>query len=109
LSVVVGGKLNTASALYANILGGQSNTACANYATVVSGLSNTSQATSAVILGGDCNCAQNNYAGIYGCGITSALDCAWHVNRLVIANVPTSSVGLPAGAVWSNGGVLNIV
>ena len=28
---------------------------------------------------------------------------------LILSNIPTSSSGLPTGAVWNNGGVLNIV
>jgi hypothetical protein len=35
--------------------------------------------------------------------------CATFVNNLSIKNIPTSSAGLPAGSVWNNLGVLNIV
>jgi hypothetical protein len=28
---------------------------------------------------------------------------------VVFGNLPTSSAGLPTGAIWNNGGVINIV
>jgi hypothetical protein len=31
------------------------------------------------------------------------------MNNLSITNIPTASAGLPAGAVWSNAGILTIV
>jgi hypothetical protein len=31
------------------------------------------------------------------------------LGNLILQNIPTSSVGLPSGAVWSNLGVLSIV
>jgi hypothetical protein len=40
------------------------------------------------------------YSGAFGCAITSQMSCAWHVNRLWIGQLPSSSVGLPSGAVW---------
>ena len=91
-------------------MGGFSNSACTNsFTTIAGGCANTATGVNSAILGGSNNIANQNYAGVYGCGITTSMACAWHVNRLVIANVPLSSAGLPSGAVWSNAGVLNIV
>jgi hypothetical protein len=46
---------------------------------------------------------------IVGSCITANRECATFVNNLSIINIPTSSAGLPSGAVWKNGNVLNIV
>jgi hypothetical protein len=35
--------------------------------------------------------------------------CDLPANPLYLNNIPTSSAGLLSGAVWSNGGVLNII
>jgi hypothetical protein len=75
----------------------------------MSGSNNSSNAEYATILGGCGNTANQNYAGVYGCGITTVMACAFHVNRIVLTNVPTASAGLPSGAVWSDAGTLKIV
>jgi hypothetical protein len=46
---------------------------------------------------------------IVGSNITADRVCTTFVNNLSIKNIPTSSAGLPSGAVWSNSGVLTIV
>jgi hypothetical protein len=46
---------------------------------------------------------------IIGSCITADRVCTAFVNNLSIKNIPTSSAGLPAGAVWSNSCVLTIV
>jgi hypothetical protein len=46
---------------------------------------------------------------IVGDGITANRACATFVNELSIMNIPTSNVGLPTGAVWKNGTILEIV
>ena len=48
-------------------------------------------------------------AMIVGSNITADRACATFVNNLSIKNIPTAAAGLPAGSVWSNSGVLNIV
>jgi hypothetical protein len=50
-----------------------------------------------------------NYAYVFGCNLTANLSCALSVNNLSIRNIPTSSAGLPSGAVWRSGTQLNIV
>jgi hypothetical protein len=47
-----------------------------------------------------------------GSNITSDRSCATFVNNISIKNIPTSSAGLPSGAVWRDstaGDVLKIV
>jgi hypothetical protein len=46
---------------------------------------------------------------IVGSDIVANRACATFVNNLSIMNIPTSSVLLPSGSVWSNGGKLEIV
>jgi hypothetical protein len=46
---------------------------------------------------------------IVGSCITAQMCCALHANTLWLGNVPTSNIGLPSGAVWRNGTVLEIV
>jgi hypothetical protein len=46
---------------------------------------------------------------IVGSNITANRVCATFVNNLSIMTIPTSSAGLPSGAVWRNGTVLEIV
>jgi hypothetical protein len=46
---------------------------------------------------------------IVGSCITANRQCATFVNNLSIVNIPTSSAGLPSGAVWSDLGTLKIV
>jgi hypothetical protein len=46
---------------------------------------------------------------IVGSNITADRPNTTFVNNLSIKNIPTSSAGLPAGAVWSNLGILTIV
>ncbi len=63
----------------------------------------------ASIPGGTYNRVTNYKSHILGNNITSDRDCTTFVNNLSIKSIPVSSAGLPAGSVWNNGGVLNIV
>lgn len=76
---------------------------------IVSGEQNRVCSVFSSVLGGYCNCTVHPHTFIAGCGITTSMGCAMYTNRLVISNVPTSSAGLPAGAVWSDSGTLKIV
>ena len=64
--------------------------------------------------------ASADYSGVIGNGVASHQgaicinansnrDTAVFVNELSIMSIPTSAAGLPTGAVWRNGTVLNIV
>ena len=73
------------------ILGGSNNCigAGANYSSILGGSGN-------VIPAGF------NYISIFGCNVTGVLNCAMHVNQLVVQNMPTG-IGLnPPGTLWYN-------
>jgi hypothetical protein len=76
----------------------------------VGGCCNTASGLRSSILGGQCNntntCADTM---IVGSCITANRVCTTFVNNLSILNIPTSSAGLPSGAVWSDGGILKII
>ena len=124
-SVVSNGSFNTASGQNSIISNGYCNLASACYSSILNGCCNTSSANNSAIINGICNVADGAYSVILGgtnnntCGITGAVIigggiCAnrgnsLFVNNISITDIPTSPVGLPTGAVWSNGGVLTIV
>jgi hypothetical protein len=71
------------------------------YSFIGGGLQNISSGCFSGVLGGQCNnvalCA-NTF--IVGSCITADRPCATFVNNLSIKTIPTSSAGLPSGAVW---------
>jgi hypothetical protein len=95
MSFVGGGFQNTSSACYSVVTGGKSNTASGAYSSVLGGKSNTTAGFADVM--------------VVGSNLTANRACTTFVNNLSIMNIPTSSAGLPAGAVWRSGNVLNIV
>jgi len=109
-STVGGGYCNTASGGYSTVGGGGGNTASCTCSTVGGGSNNTASSLYSSILGGACNNTSTfDKAMIVGSNITADRACATFVNNLSIKSIPTSAAGLPSGAVWNNGGVLNIV
>jgi len=83
------------------------------------GMFTTASGSNSFAIGNSCS-ATGNGSGVLGTGAAShtgalALNCtsnrssAVHVNELSIMSIPTSAAGLPSGAVWRNGTVLNIV
>lgn len=124
LSTVLGGCRNYAAATFSSISGGSSNcvttsnsgifAGCFNYAvgafsSVVGGFNNCAIGAYSTIFGGQLNSATCANSAVFGCGITTSMSCALHANRLVLTNLPTSSAGLPPGAVWNDLGTLKIV
>ena len=95
LSFIGGGELNTASSGHSTISGGRNNTASGGYSTIVGGRNNNTYGCDDVIIAGT-NITANRIATTF-------------VSNLSIMSIPTSSAGLPTGAVWSNLGILNIV
>lgn len=95
----------------AAIVAGSGNCVNANSSSVVAGKDNCVYSSCSSILGGIQNVipAVNNESFILGSCITADRSCATFVNNLSIMNIPTSPVGLPAGSIWKNGAVLNIV
>ena len=61
------------------------------------------------IVGGYNNTNGSYESHIIGSNITTDRTCTAFVNNLSIKSIPTAATGLPAGAVWNNAGVLNIV
>jgi hypothetical protein len=109
-SFIGGGICNTTSGNYSSsIVGGACNVSCAEYSIVGGGFRNQATRQRSSILGGFSNVASCACSFIVGSNITTNRNCATFVNNLSIMNVPTSSAGLPTGAVWSNAGVLTIV
>jgi len=95
LSFIGGGELNTASSGHSTISGGRNNTASGGYSTIVGGRNNNTYGCDDVI--------------IAGTNITANRSTTTFVSNLSIMSIPTSSAGLPTGAVWSNLGILSIV
>jgi hypothetical protein len=123
-TTVSGGCRNYAQGAFSSINGGSSNcvtsgnsgivAGCMNYAvgsfsSVVGGTNNCAIGAYSTIFGGQLNSATCANSAVFGCGITTSMACALHVNRLVLTNLPTSSAGLPSGAVWNDLGTLKIV
>ena len=109
-STVSGGAGNTASAYYSTVGGGRSNTASCYNSTVSGGYNNTASGSYSFIAGGVSNNTNNlACAFIVGSNITADMSGTTFVNQLSIKNIPTSSAGLSSGAVWSNGGNLEII
>ena len=104
------GSGNTASGKYSFVGGGRDNTASSIYSTVGGGYNNTASGNYSFIAGGIGNSTNNlACAFIVGSNITADMSGTTFVNQLSIKNIPTSSAGLSSGAVWSNGGNLEII
>jgi hypothetical protein len=124
-STVGGGAQNTASSIYSTVGGGFKNNSSGQCSTVGGGVGNTASGYNSTISGGRSNTASGLYsfiaggvsnntnnlacAFIVGSNITADMSGTTFVNQLSIKNIPTSSAGLSSGAVWSNGGNLEII
>ena len=124
-STIGGGICNTSCGDYSLIGGGCCNINCGLFSTISGGSNNFILDGGSTIGGGRCNISTGSYSAILGgiCNTTNGCDCSMivgacisanrvfttFVNNLSIMNIPTSSVGLPSGAVWRNGTVLEII
>jgi len=81
-----------------NLVHGCANIALNSYNTIF-GASNCATACHSGVFGQN-NIASCVYSYIAGCGITSRMACAFHANRYVATNLPSSATGLPSGAFW---------
>ena len=113
-STISGGTFNVASGCNSTVSGGGKqflgNRAEGNYSIVGGGFGNVASGYLSSILGGRNNITGNcNCAMIVGSNIQADRECTTFVNNLSIKDIPTSDSGLPSGAVWRNGCVLNIV
>jgi len=95
-SVIGGGRYNQINGAYwSGIMSGQCNVISGGYhQTILGGVSNTNSSYKSHVIGSN---------------ITTDRVCTAFVNNLSIKSIPTVVTGLPAGSVWNNAGVLNIV
>jgi hypothetical protein len=70
------------------------------YSFIGGGFQNLSTGLASGVLGGCLNLASCACSFIVGSNITSDRVCTTFVNNLSIKTIPTSSAGLPSGAVW---------
>ena len=97
-SVIGGGRYNAINGAYhSGIMSGKCNVINGGYASVQT------------ILGGYNNTNGSYESHVLGSNITTDRVCTAFVNNLSIKSIPTVVTGLPAGSVWNNAGVLNIV
>lgn len=110
-SVIGGGICNRVAGFgfYSGIFAGGENQVSTGYSAILGGSCNSVSSCFSSVLGGCANVANCEYSFIAGCGITSSMACAFHTNRLVLTNLPTSAAGLPAGAVWVDAGAGNVL
>ena len=112
-SVIVNGLQNGVSGRFSFIGGGQDNINGGIYSSIITGRSNiicTGSAYSSILGGfGNTILASSSCSFIIGSNIVANRTCTTFMNNLSLMNLPTSSTGLPVGAVWRNGNVLNIV
>lgn len=97
---ILAGRGNTLTGDRSGIQGGCSNNISGGFSTIQGGANNTVSSEFSSIFGGQGNVACHPYSGIQGCDITSRMGCAFHTNRLVITDLPSSPTGLPIGALW---------
>jgi hypothetical protein len=81
-------------------MNGCSNVTSGVFSSIINGTSNCASACYAGVFGGQNNLASCVYSYVAGCGITSRMACAFHANRYVATNLPSSATGLPSGAFW---------
>lgn len=82
------------------------------YSAVLGGAGNAvsgSTQYSAILGGRGNNINSQSHSFIAGSGIVADRPYTLFANNLSLTSLPTSASGLPAGSVWNNGGVLNIV
>jgi hypothetical protein len=107
--VISGGVFNTVSVNHGSIMGSYCSTITGQSSTVIGGSSNNITSACSSILGGSNNNANQPYSGVFGCCITTSMACALHTNRIVVTQLPSSSAGLPSGAMWYDPAAGNVV
>ena len=111
-SSIVGGFYGCACGTGSFVGGGNNNKTFACYSAVVNGCCNSACGDNSSILAGTCNTISNTVSAaaiLAGSGINACLDDTAFTQRLVITDIPTSSSGLPTGAVYRSGTDLKIV
>jgi trimeric autotransporter adhesin len=82
---------------------------CSAYGEQTFVIGNGGQTTALSAFAGVINAGIANHQNVVCIQANSNRDSAVFVNELSIMSIPTSAAGLPTGAVWRNGTVLNIV
>ncbi|MBX2907499.1 MAG: hypothetical protein KF744_15750 [Taibaiella sp.] len=54
---------------------------------------NTINGNRSAILGGSGNTVNHNWAGVFGCNVTSQMDCAIHSNNVIVQNMYCATGG----------------
>ena len=97
---ITGSTRSTITGCLSTVSGGNCNIISSEYSSIQAGRNNTVSGAYSSIFGGEGNVACHSHSGIFGCDITSRMSCAFHSNRIVITDLPSSSAGLPVGAMW---------
>jgi len=111
-SSIVGGFYGCACGTGSFVGGGNNNKTFACYSAVVNGSYNSACGDNSSILAGTCNTISDTVSAaaiLAGSGINACLDDTAFTQRLVITDIPTSSSGLPTGAIYRTGSDLKIV
>jgi hypothetical protein len=111
-SSIVGGFYGCACGTGSFVGGGNNNKTFGCYSAVVNGSYNSTCGNNSSILAGTCNTISNTVSAaaiLAGSGIDACLDDTAYTQRLVITDIPTSSSGLPTGAIYRSGTDLKIV
>ena len=99
-SFIGAGNNNTTLQPYSFIGAGFYNTVLGIRSSIISGCYNVITSADSGIIAGNNNTIGCQRSFIVGSNITTNRACATFVNNLSIMNIPTSSTGLPTGAVW---------
>jgi len=112
-ATIAGGKFNRidAAANKSVVAGGYNNHLHGSYCFMGGGYYNRINPgnTHSAILGGQYNTIDHSNTFVLGSSLATNRANTTFVQQLSIMSIPTSASGLPAGAVWSNGGILTIV
>lgn len=110
-SFIANGESNTinSSGGYAALVTGEDNLVTGKYSTIVNGFGNTASGTHSFVTGDSNTDAGFQNVNILGKNISASRENTTFVNNLNIESIPTSSAGLPSGAVWNDSGTLKIV
>lgn len=110
---MIGDAASTFSGSYGVIGGGTSNWIDASGGNALhnfigGGANNVVTGSCSAIVGGCNNTVTHNWAGVFGCGVTTNQDCAFHANIFVSQNMPLQAPGVPAGTLMYLAGVPGI-
>lgn len=99
-SGILAGRGNTVTGRNGSVIGGESNNTSGTWSGISNGCCNLVSGDFSSILGGSNNISCLAYSGIFGCAITSSMACAFHANRIVVTQLPSSATGLTSGALY---------